>query len=120
MLQLGVGGSLLASELGGGVMHSELLNVWLFASVIARVLLATGLGPAIAIAILIEKFGTGALRPGQSESGHIRGSNLRFVSDFFLASSKNSGGGQLALLSDEKNRTSKSWATSPPRKVRSA
>lgn len=80
-------------------MHSELLNLQLFAAAIVKVLLMTGLGPGIAIAILFEKFGVGAVRPQQSESGHVRGSNPRFVSDFFSANSINSGSGPLATTS---------------------
>jgi hypothetical protein len=68
-------------------MHSELSNLWLFAQMLWRVALLTGIGPGIAIAILLDKFGTGALRPEQSESGHVRGSNPRFVSDSLSASS---------------------------------
>ena len=35
-------------------MHTKLLNIWLFALVIARASLLTGLGPALAIAAAAE------------------------------------------------------------------
>jgi hypothetical protein len=94
-------------------MNSELSNFSLFASVLWKAGTMTAILPGIAIAFLFEKFGTGARRPEQSESGHVRGSNPRFVSDFLLAGSKSSGGGQLAQLIPASNR-----ATSPSRKVR--
>ena len=95
---------------------SEIANLWLFLLLLGKVAFYTGLGPAIAIAFLFEKFGTGALRPAQSESGQIRGSNPRVVSDFLSASSiSTSGGGQLALLND-RTLPMKLRATSPPRK----
>jgi len=37
-------------------MSAELVNLWLFFAVMGRVLLITGLGPAIAIAILWERY----------------------------------------------------------------
>ena len=36
-------------------MHSELSNLWLFAQLLVKVALLTGLGPGIAIAILFER-----------------------------------------------------------------
>jgi hypothetical protein len=94
-------------------MISNLLLLFL---VIAKVTLFTGLGPGIAIAILFETFGVGAVRPQQSESGHVRGSNPRFVSDSFSANSISSGGGQLV----QKKPGTLHRTTSPPRKVRLA
>jgi len=37
-------------------MSAELFNLWLFFAVIGKVLLITGLGPAIAIAIVWERY----------------------------------------------------------------
>jgi hypothetical protein len=37
-------------------MHDELSNIWLFARALAKVLLVTGLGPGILIAVYVEKF----------------------------------------------------------------
>jgi hypothetical protein len=91
---------------------------YLFAATIVKCALVTGLGPAIAIAFLFEKFGTGALRPEQSESGHVLGSNPRFVSDSLSASSIISGGGQLVLPVMEAMPTASLRATSPLREVR--
>ncbi|HZW05356.1 MAG TPA: hypothetical protein VFF58_00480 [Candidatus Nitrosotalea sp.] len=77
-------------------------NLSLFALTIAKVLLLTGLGPAIAIATLLDRFG------GRSFRLTFRRKRLVF---------KFPAGGQLAPLSglvpDTLNR-----ATSPPRKVR--
>lgn len=63
-------------------------DLWLFFLVLAKVGLYCGFAPAIAIVILYEKFGTGALRPEQSGSGHMLGSNPRSVSDSLSAGSK--------------------------------
>jgi hypothetical protein len=61
----------------------------LFAQMFGKVGVMTGIGPGIVVAFCMYKFGTGAQRPGQSESGLGRGSNLRDVSDSLSASSKN-------------------------------
>jgi hypothetical protein len=99
-------------------MHSELLNLYLFASAMAKAALLTGFAPGIAALFLFNKFGTGALRPEQSESGHVRGSNLRFVSDSLSASSMSSGDGQLANKRLDLIPVVKlNLATSPSRKV---
>jgi hypothetical protein len=102
------------------------MELQLFALAIAKTLLRTGLGPAILLAVAAEKFGrlipfhkfeAGAVRPRQSESGHISGSTPEFVSDSSSASFKNSGGRQLApstvLIPVNQDR-----ATRLPRKVR--
>jgi hypothetical protein len=94
-------------------------NLSLLFFAIAKVALYTGFGPGIVITILFEKFGVGARRPEQSEPGHVRGSNPRFVSDFLLANSKSSAGGRLAPIGSIPDRLSVG-ATSPPRKVRHA
>lgn len=90
-------------------------NLFLLFLAIAKVSLLTALGLAITAAILFEKFGTGALRPEQSESGHVLGSNPRFVSDSLSASFNNSGDGQLAARG--LMPTPLNLATSPSRKV---
>jgi hypothetical protein len=79
-------------------MHSELLNLSLFVSAIAKVLLMTGVGMGGVVALLAECCG------------------FRVVA---LGVDQVSGDGQLAPLSDQL-RTSESWATSPSRKVRHA
>lgn len=69
-------------------MHSFSSNLWLFAQLLVKASLLTGIGSGIVAVILYDKFGTGVLRPAQSESGQIRGSNPRVVSDSLSASSK--------------------------------
>jgi hypothetical protein len=100
-------------------MHAELSNLSLLAHCIAKAALLTGLGPGLMSAILFHKFGVGALRPEQSESGHVSGVKLEFVSDFLSASSASSGDGQLApACSNLIPVNLSSRATSPSRKIR--
>lgn len=97
-------------------------NLTLFFLAIAKISVVCGFAPAIAIAILFEKFGAGAQRPAQSESGSLLGSNPRVVSDSLSASSKSSAGEQLASAQCKRFPAdlAESWATRSPRKARMA
>ena len=75
-------------------MNSELSNLWLFVCAIAKFLAMTGVGLAGAVVVLAECCGVRVIALGFEKVQHqVRG-------------------GQLALLSDDRNQ----WATSPPRK----
>ena len=93
------------------MIRAELLNLSFFVCAIAKVLLMTGIGMGAAVALLaeccgfrvvafgIEEFGTGALRPEQSESGQVSGVKLELVSDFLSASSMEIAGRENPAIS---------------------
>ena len=93
------------------MIRAELLNLSFLVCAIAKVLLMTGIGMGAAVALLaeccgfrvvalgIEEFGTGALRPEQSESGQVSGVKLELVSDFLSASSMEIAGRENPAIS---------------------
>jgi hypothetical protein len=100
-------------------MHSELLNLWLFAAAIAKMLLMTGLGPAILLgAIFVRCPFPFCVSPELHEDDHdVRVPIERFTpfreqAELF----KSSGGGQLALSGKVSSSATVSSATSPLRK----
>ena len=80
-------------------MNSDLL---LFLFALAKASLLTGIGPGIVLAVLAECCGFRVVEIGIEKVQHqVRG-------------------GQLARLNDRELIPAESWATSPPRKVRTA
>lgn len=100
-------------------MHSELLNLYLFAFKIAKVALLTGFAPGLIVLTLFVRcpFPFCVLRELHEEDHDVQVPIERFTpfreqSELF---NQVSGDGQLATLSDSRPN---SWATSPSRKVR--
>lgn len=75
--------------------------------------------PQSSVSSVSEQVRSGDVRPRQSGSGHVLGSNPRFVPDSLSATPRVPVGGQLAepenvdLIPNALDR----WATSPPRKI---
>jgi hypothetical protein len=95
-------------------MHSELFNLWLFAFVVGKVALVTGIGPGIAAAVFFKRSLSAMTVTDDRYSAAARDKHEGSRAERSVLAQQVRGG-QLAMT---KNRASNPRATSPPRKMR--